>query len=307
MHLPGRGCSLLSVHDAAAVAAASSARVYTRVGQGFAGGDFEAPRFALRHKANRGGSRPVHPAYNPGTRRYDPRRAWAEWPRDIPCGAICSRDVGECGINNEADPKPVIHIVDDDDSMRMALIELLRTIGFDAIGYGSTGEFLLNSLPDQHGCILLDIRLPGPSGLELQAALLRKGVALPIIFLTGHADVSSSVRAMKAGAIDFLEKPVARETLLEALGRALASDRAHRDAAAAARRHQERLDLLTPREQAVFERIISGMLNKQIALELGISLRTVKAHRAQMMQKLGVSTAAELGLIAGKSAESDDR
>ena len=191
--------------------------------------------------------------------------------------------------------------------MRMALIELLEAIGFDAIGYGSTGDFLLDSLPDRHGCVLLDIRLPGPSGLELQAALLRKGVELPIIFLTGHADVPSSVRAMKAGAIDFLEKPVPRETLLEALGRALASDLARREAADAARRHQERLNLLTPREQAVFERIISGMLNKQIAQDLGISLRTVKAYRAELMHKLGVSTAAELGLIAGKSAESRER
>ena len=112
-------------------------------------------------------------------------------------------------MRTELHTKPLIHIVDDDDSMRTALVELLNATGFDAIGYASTGEFLLNSLPDQHGCILLDIRLPGPSGLDLQAALLRKGVALPIIFLTGHADVSSSVRAMKAGAIDFLEKPVA--------------------------------------------------------------------------------------------------
>ena len=127
-------------------------------------------------------------------------------------------------MSTEFHTRALIHIVDDDDSMRVALTELLTIIGFDAIGYGSTGEFLLNALPDQHGCILLDIGLPGSSGLELQAALLRQGVSLPIIFLTGHADVSNSVRAMQAGAIDFLEKPVVRETLLEALGRALASD-----------------------------------------------------------------------------------
>jgi len=154
-------------------------------------------------------------------------------------------------MNAESQTKPLIHIVDDDESMRQALVELLQTTGFGAIGYASTGEFLLNSLPDQHGCILLDVQMPGPSGLDLQAALLRKGVALPIIFLTGHADVPSTVRAMKAGAVDFLEKPVNRGTLLEALRRALEADTARRNALAAENRHQARLDLLTTRERAV--------------------------------------------------------
>jgi FixJ family two-component response regulator len=203
----------------------------------------------------------------------------------------------------DSQTKPLIHVVDDDDSMRQALIELLHATGFTAIGYASTGEFLLNSLPDQHGCLLLDVQLPGPSGLELQAALLRKGVALPIIFLTGHADVPSTVRAMKAGAVDFLEKPVNRGTLLEALRRALEVDTARRNTLAAENRHQARLDSLTIRERAVFDRVIAGMLNKQIAAELSVSLRTVKAHRAQMMQKLGVSTPAELGRLAGEIGE----
>ena len=161
-------------------------------------------------------------------------------------------------MSTPVNTRPLIHIVDDDDSMRTALIELLKRTGFDALGYASTGEFLLNTIPDQHGCILLDIRLPGPSGLDLQAALLRKGIALPVIFLTGHADVSSSVRAMKAGAIDFLEKPVVRETLLEALRRALEADIVRRNTVDAARRHRARLDLLTPREQAVFDRVIQA-------------------------------------------------
>jgi FixJ family two-component response regulator len=132
-------------------------------------------------------------------------------------------------MSTEFYSRPVIHVVDDDESMRMALIELLRTVGFDTIGYRSTGEFLLNSLSDKHGCLLLDIQLSGPSGLELQAALIRRGVAVPIIFLTGHADVSSRVHAIKAGAIDLLEKPVARESLFEAMERALASDIARRN------------------------------------------------------------------------------
>jgi FixJ family two-component response regulator len=202
--------------------------------------------------------------------------------------------------------KPLIHIVDDDESMRTALTELLEATGFDVIGYASTGEFLLNSIPDQHGCILLDIRLPGPTGLDLQGALLRKGIALPVVFLTGHADISSSVRAMKAGAVDFLEKPVPRETLLEALRRALELDVLRRSTLDAARQHRARLDSLTLRERAVFERVVAGMLNKQIAEDLKISLRTVKAHRAQMMGKLGVSTPAELGRIARTSDESSE-
>jgi FixJ family two-component response regulator len=206
-------------------------------------------------------------------------------------------------MKSQVAEKPLIHIVDDDDSMRGALIELLEASGFEALGYASTGEFLLNPVPDKHGCILLDMRLPGPSGLDLQAALLRNGVSLPIIFLSGYADVSTSVRAMKAGAFDFLEKPVARQTLLETLQRALAADVVRRSAAEHARHHRARLDLLTPRELAVFERVVAGMLNKQIAADLDISLRTVKAHRAQLMQKLGVSTPAELGRLAGHSGE----
>lgn len=148
--------------------------------------------------------------------------------------------------------------------------------------------------------MLLDVRLPGPSGLELQAALQRQGVALPVIFLTGHADVPTSVRAMKAGAVDFLEKPVERDTLLDALQRALARDVAQRAAREEAHRQSTRLAVLTPREREVFDRIVGGKLNKQIANELGIGLRTVKAYRAQLMVKLGVTSAAELGTLAGE-------
>jgi FixJ family two-component response regulator len=193
----------------------------------------------------------------------------------------------------------LIHVVDDDESLRTSLLDLLDAAGFEARGYASTGEFLLHAPPDRLGCVLLDVRLPGPSGLELQAALQRQGVALPVIFLTGHADVASSVRAMKAGAVDFLEKPVGRDTLLDALQRALARDAAQRTVREEARRQSMRLAVLTPREREVFDRIVAGKLNKQIADELGIGLRTVKAHRAQLMVKLGVATAGELGTLAG--------
>jgi FixJ family two-component response regulator len=196
--------------------------------------------------------------------------------------------------------KALIHVVDDDESLRTALLDLLDAAGFTARGYASTGEFLLHLPPDGPGCVLLDVRMPGPSGLELQAALQRQGVALPVIFLTGHADVPTSVRAMKAGAVDFLEKPVERDALLDALRRALARDDSQRTARDEARRKSTRLEVLTPREREVFDRIVVGKLNKQIADELGIGLRTVKAYRAQLMEKLGVDSAAELGKLAGE-------
>jgi FixJ family two-component response regulator len=194
---------------------------------------------------------------------------------------------------------PLIHVVDDDASLRTATIELLDAAGYRARGYASTGEFLLEPPADEPGCLLLDVRLPGPSGLDLQSAMQRHGIALPVIFLTGYADVPTSVRAMKAGAVDFLEKPVARDTLLEAIRRALDNDARQRAAREDARRRSARLELLTVREREVFERIVQGKLNKQIADELGVSLRTVKAYRAQLMIKLGVNSAAELGRLAG--------
>jgi FixJ family two-component response regulator len=194
---------------------------------------------------------------------------------------------------------PLIHVIDDDASLRDATIELLNASGYRARGYASTGEFLLEPPVDEPGCLLLDVRLPGPSGLDLQAAMGRHGIALPVIFLTGYADVATSVRAMKGGAIDFLEKPVARDTLLEAVRRALDNDAQQRAAGEVARQRTARLEVLTAREREVFDRIVQGKLNKQIADELGVGLRTVKAYRAQLMTKLGVNSAAELGRLAG--------
>lgn len=196
--------------------------------------------------------------------------------------------------------KPLIHVVDDDDSLRASLLDLLNAAGFEARGYASTGEFLLDPPPDRPGCVLLDVRLPGPSGLDLHDAMRRQSRALPVIFLTGHADVASSVRAMKAGAVDFLEKPVRRESLLDALSRALDRDASSRTARAKAEEQGARFAGLTARERTVFDRIVAGKLNKQIADELGVSLRTVKAYRAQLMHKLGVDSAAELGKLAGE-------
>jgi FixJ family two-component response regulator len=195
--------------------------------------------------------------------------------------------------------RPIVFIVDDDASLRASMSDLLDVAGFRTRGYASTGDFLLNPPGDEPGCVLLDVRLPGPSGLDLQEGLQRHGIHLPVIFLTGHADVPTSVRAMKAGAVDFLEKPVSRETLLEAILRALASDAIRRAARDEAQLHFSRLSALTIRERQVFDRIVDGKLNKQIADELGIGLRTVKEYRAQLMIKLGVTSAAELGRLAG--------
>jgi FixJ family two-component response regulator len=194
--------------------------------------------------------------------------------------------------------KPIVHVIDDDESLRSALLRLLNGSGFEATGYGSTGDFLLRHPPDRHGCVLLDVRLPGPSGLELNAVLKEQGIHLPVVFMTGHADVASSVAAMKGGAVDYLEKPITPQALLDAIGRALT-----RDAAARGER-LERAALMTAfaalsqRERQVFDLIVAGKLNKQIAAALGVAERTVKAQRASLMAKLGVSSVAELGRLA---------
>jgi len=192
----------------------------------------------------------------------------------------------------------LIHVVDDDPSMRAALLRLLGAAGFEARGYSSTGEFLLQPLPDRPGCLLLDLRLPGPSGLELQAALQQKNIMLPIVFLSGQATVASSVRAMKAGAVDFLTKPVKREVLLDAVQRALARDATQRTAREEADRMKLRFASLTPRQREVFDLIVAGKLNKQIAAELDIAERTVKREREQVMAKLDASSTADLGRLA---------
>ena len=193
---------------------------------------------------------------------------------------------------------PLIHVVDDDPSMRNALVRLLGAAGFEARGYSSTGEFLLHPLPDRPGCLLLDLRLPGPSGLDLQAALRGQGSMLPIVFLSGHANVAASVTAMKAGAVDFLTKPVTREVLLDAVQRALESDAIQRAGRADVDRLLKRFASLTRREREVFDLIVAGRLNKQIADELGIAERTVKRERGRVMAKLEASSAAELGRLA---------
>lgn len=192
----------------------------------------------------------------------------------------------------------MIHVVDDDDSVRSALQRLLVAAGYQVRTYASAGDFLLDPPDDVAGCLLLDLRMPGPSGLDLQAALQRHGIRLPVIFQTGHGDLATGISAMKAGAVDFLLKPVERKTLLDAITRALDIDAANRTALAAETSLQARHAELTAREREVFERVVAGQLNRQIATALAVSERTVKAQRAQVMAKLGASNAAELGRLA---------
>lgn len=198
-------------------------------------------------------------------------------------------------MNTEA---PVIHVVDDDASFRTAVARLLKAAGY-AVALYESADHLLENLPNpERGCILLDVRMPGISGPQLQETLASKGYALPIIFMTGHGDIPMSVRAIKTGAEDFLSKPVAKDTLLEAIDRALKHyDEAHqRNIQLNAFR--ELMSTLTPRENEVFSLVVRGKLNKQIAHELGTAERTIKAHRHSIMHKLKVQSLAELVSIA---------
>lgn len=192
----------------------------------------------------------------------------------------------------------LIHVVDDDAAHRTALTRLLEAAGFSTRGYGSAGEYLLDeSGAGAPGCVLLDLAMPGPSGLELHEALLRRGDAPQVIYLTGHADVPSSVRAMKAGAIDFLSKPVDRTALLAAIREALTRDAAVRSTRARRGALAARYAMLTPKERDVLTRVVAGRLNKQIADELGMAERTVKAHRSQAMEKMRAKSLAELVML----------
>lgn len=192
----------------------------------------------------------------------------------------------------------MVHVVDDDESLRLALMRLLRAVGYNVYGYSCAGDFLIKRPGEQCGCVLLDVKMPGPGGFELHEALVHRGVNLPVIFMTGHGDIAMSVRAMKAGAVDFLPKPVEREALLAAVKTALSLSAAIREQQSKYSRWSARLESLTPREHEVMNRVVAGHLNKQIAAELGASERTIKAHRANVMAKMEVMSVAELVEVA---------
>jgi FixJ family two-component response regulator len=195
---------------------------------------------------------------------------------------------------------PIIHVVDDDEEFQAAVSRLLRAAGYEVRNYLNAGDFLLSRLEDRPGCILLDLQMPGPSGLELQEALARRTETLPVVFLSGRGDISSTVRAMKTGAVDFLTKPVKREALFSAIKNALACDAERRTTREYMRNWKARYDTLSAREREVLDGVVAGKMNKIIADELGAAERTVKAHRAQVMQKMGVASVAELVRITDR-------
>jgi len=191
-------------------------------------------------------------------------------------------------------PPPTVFVVDDEKPVRTAVARLLRSMGLEVALFASPEEFIAGYDPDAPGCLLLDVAMPGLNGLELQELLARRGGTLPVIFLSGRADVPISVQAMKAGAADFLTKPVVDEVLLAAVRAAFDKDRQARRARAQAAALAARLALLTPREREVLEHVVAGQLNKQIAADLGTVEQTIKIHRARVMTKLKVQSVADL-------------
>jgi FixJ family two-component response regulator len=189
---------------------------------------------------------------------------------------------------------PLVLIVDDDEGIREALTDLLRSVGVETKSFGSTRELLDAAPADRPGCLILDVRLPGLSGLDLQAQLARSGNTRPIIFMTGHGDIPMSVRAMKAGAMDFLTKPFRDQDMLDAVAAAIDKDMAQRRDAAAAKEVAALAATLTPRETEVMAAVVKGLMNKQIAGLLGISEITVKLHRGNVMRKMAVRSVADL-------------
>lgn len=199
------------------------------------------------------------------------------------------------------DPMFAVFIVDDDAGVLKALSRLLRARGYDARPYTSPQEFLAHHDAAVPGCAVLDVALPGLNGLELQQALTAGGTHRPVIFITGKGDVPTSVRAMKAGAIDFLTKPVSGKDLLEAVSRAQSHDTKRRESHAELASIEEKIATLTPREREVFAHVVTGQLNKQIASDLGTVEKTIKVHRGRVMEKLGVRTVADLVRLAEKA------
>jgi RNA polymerase sigma factor (sigma-70 family) len=201
-----------------------------------------------------------------------------------------------------------VHVVDDDASFRSAISKLLQKAGYEVTAYASAHQ-MLERLPDESrpSCILLDVQIPGLTGPELQDRLAERGVTLPIVFLTGHGDIPTSVQTIKAGAEDFLTKPVTKEKLFDAIERAVARHQAAREQRDRLNAHRALVATLTPRERQVFESVVRGKMNKQIGHDLGATERTIKAHRHRVMEKLQVHSLAELVSLAERLGIPADR
>ena len=198
------------------------------------------------------------------------------------------------------EPEPIVFVIDDDRMIREALQSLIRSVGLRVETFASAQDFLVAKRPDVPACLVLDVRMPGLSGLDLQVKLAEANIMIPIIFITGHGDIPMSVRAMKEGALEFLTKPVRGQELLDAVQKALDRDRGLRKDRAELREIRARFDLLTPRETEVLKLVVAGLLNKQIAYELGTSELTVKTHRAHVMEKTQADSLARLVRMSEK-------
>jgi FixJ family two-component response regulator len=205
-----------------------------------------------------------------------------------------SKSSPDAASTGEPTKEPIVFIIDDDASMRRALINLFQSVGLEVAAFGSAPEMLQGKLPDVASCLVLDIRLPGLSGLDLQTELARANIHIPIIFITGHGDIPMTVRAMKGGAVDFLTKPFRDQDLLDAVMTAIERDRKRRELEKTVANLQSLYETLSSREREVLAFVASGLMNKQIAAELGLAEITVKIYRGHIMKKMGAKSLADL-------------
>lgn len=200
--------------------------------------------------------------------------------------------------NEHVQQPPVVFVIEDDQSLREALLSLFDSVGLQNRGFGSATEFMEKRPSNIRGCLVLDVRLPGPSGLDFQSDLARAAINIPIVFMTGHGDIPMSVRAMKAGAVEFLTKPFRDQDMLDAVKLALEKDHGRAEIESASSKLKSTFDTLTPREQEIMALVTAGLMNKQIAGKFGISEVTVKIHRGNVMRKMGAKSFADLVRMA---------
>jgi FixJ family two-component response regulator len=201
-------------------------------------------------------------------------------------------------MSNRTDEQAVVFVIDDDEDLRDGLSNLLRSVDLQVKGFASAIDFLKSNLPDAPSCLVLDVRLPGVSGLDFQSELIKKGIGMPIVFMSAHGDIPMTVRAMKAGAVEFLPKPFNDQSMLDAVHSALEKDRQRRKSIGDTSQLRSSFDSLTSREQEILAYVASGLLNKQIAAKIELSEITVKVHRASVMRKMGAKSLADLVRMA---------